>query len=118
MLGGECHLRDREVAQLAFDKGYERGKADMLDIPGVELAKGYNDEAKEYNEKYPDHSPMVDSFGDIPGVREAMEEYLLGNALITITDIPESVAPGPVAPLALNNDFVQAAIAKGKGEQW
>ncbi len=51
MLGGERHRRDREVAQLAFDKGYERGKADMLEIPGVESAKNYNDRAKEHNEK-------------------------------------------------------------------
>ncbi len=84
MLGGERHRRDREVAQLAFDKGYERGKADMLEIPGVELAKDYNDEAKEYNEKYPDHSPMVDSFGDMPGVREAMKNYRTGMAIIEI----------------------------------
>ena len=85
MLGGERHRRDREVAQLAFDKGYERGKADMLEIPGVELAKGYNDEANEYNENYPDHPPMVDSFGDIPDVREAMEKYRFGKTMIEIT---------------------------------
>ena len=51
MLGGDRHRRDHEVAQLAFGKGYERGKADMLEIPGVESAKNYNDRAKEHNEK-------------------------------------------------------------------
>ena len=85
MLGGERHRRDREVAQLAFDKGYERGKADMFEIPGVELAKAYNDEANQYNEQNPDQTPKVDSIGDIPGVREAMEKYRLGGAIVEIT---------------------------------
>ena len=83
MLGGERHRRDREVAQLAFDKGYERGKADMLEIPGVELAKDYNDRAKARNEQCPS-KPIVDSFGDIPGVREAMDKYWVGNKMITL----------------------------------
>ncbi len=82
MLGGERHRRDHEVAQLAFDKGYERGKAAMLEIPGVELAKGYNDRAKARNEQCP-RRPILDSFGDIPGVREAMDKKV-GNKMITL----------------------------------
>jgi len=80
----ERHQRDHEVAQLAFDKGYERAMADMIKIPGVELAKAYNDEANARNEKYPDQSPMVDSFGDMPGVWEAMNQYRIGMAIIEI----------------------------------
>jgi len=80
------HQRDHEVAQLAFDKGYERGKADMFKIPGVELAKLYNDESIEYNQQISDQiSPKVDSIGDIPGVREAMNKYRLGGSIIQIT---------------------------------
>ncbi len=69
---------------MAFDKGFERGKADMLEISGVDLAKGYNDEANKYNEQNPGHTPMVDSFGDISGVGEAMKNYRVGKAIIEV----------------------------------
>ena len=55
----------------------------LMRYPGMWAAKAYADEAVENNGKYP-AGPMIQAWNDVPAVKQALDEYRLMNAKITI----------------------------------
>jgi len=60
----------------------------LVAIPGVMAAKEFNEWSNGRNADHP-RLPVVTSLEDVPGVKEAVEKYQLGESVITITGLEE-----------------------------
>ena len=69
-------------------------------IPGVLAAKEFNEWSNGCNADHPE-DPVVTSLEDVPGVKEAVEEYQLGQSVITITGPEEK--PGMAQVVGMFN---------------
>jgi len=83
-----CHDALHAISAKGWEEGFEEGVRRLTATPGVMAAREFNDWAKERNAEHPG-DPVVTSFVDVPGVKEAIEKYQLGQAVVTITDPEE-----------------------------
>jgi len=81
--GGEPNCGTNEIRKLAWDQGFVEGVSRLGSIPGVMAAKEFNDWANGRNAEHP-RLPVVTNLEDVPGVKEAVEKYQLGQSVITI----------------------------------
>jgi len=83
-----CHDALHAIGAKSWEEGFEEAVRRLTATPGVMAAREFNDWAKERNVEHP-VDPVVTSFVDVPGVKEAIEKYQLGQAVVTITDPEE-----------------------------
>jgi len=80
---GHCHEALHAIGAKSWDQGFTEGASRLAAIPGVIAAREFNDWANERNADHPG-DPVVTSLEDVPGVKEAIEQYQVGRAHITI----------------------------------
>jgi len=83
-----CHDALHAIEAKSYEQGFDEGVRRLAATSGVMAAREFNDWAKERNVEHP-VDPVVTSFVDVPGVKEAIEKYQLGESVITITDPEE-----------------------------
>ena len=86
-LGDKDHQREHELVRKAYDEGFQRGVAGMVDIPGVLAAKGFNDWSQEHEREHPSF-PVVHGWDGVPGAKELIAEYQLSKSVIKV--VPDS----------------------------
>ena len=86
---GSCHDALHAIGAKSWEEGFAEAVARLAEIPGVTFARVFNKWANEHMTNHPGH-PVVSSLEDIPGVKEAIERYQIGNVIITIKEPVES----------------------------
>jgi len=82
--GGDRNCRScHDALHGIWDEGFAEAVSRLMAIPGVLAAKEFNEWSNGCNADHPE-DPVVTSLEDVPGVKEAIEEYQLGKARINI----------------------------------
>lgn len=90
-----CHDALHAIGAKSWEEGFEEAVRRLTATPGVMAAREFNDWAKERNAEHPD-DPVVTNFVDVPAVKEAIQQYQVLTAHITIIDPEERPSMGQI----------------------
>jgi len=64
---------------------YQQAVTNLLSLPGLKDALDFYQAQHQHNEEHPAH-PVTENWHHVPGVKEAIKEYVTGHAIIHITN--------------------------------